>query len=391
MTSRTRSLVVLILGFALLGMPGAALGVAWPSMASDLGRALGDLGLLTIATGLSYAAVSFGIGALTRRLPAGRLLAVAAAAAAVGLAVYAVSGSWWWTLLASVPLGASGGVIDSIGNAFVAVTRGPRAMGAIHAAFGFGAMIAPLLITSLVALGASWRVGFAMIAVAEVVLAGAFISVRSAIRMPSEGTKGRPARIGSRRIVGMSVWVFFIYVGVEGSTSLWAFTLLTEGQGVSVVVAGYAVAAHWGALFASRLLLTLFGDRLEPNRTITASVVLITVSLSLVWWNPAVWVTVSGLVLAGFANGPVFPFEMLLTPGRVGAEFTPWLVGYQLSAATLSIAIVPALIGLLVNVRGPLVIAPVLVVLGAATAVSTEALRRLSAREVALAPGAPTP
>jgi hypothetical protein len=87
----------------------------------------------------------------------------------------------------------------------------------------------------------------------------------------------------------------------------------------------------------------------------------------------------------------VFPFEVLLTPGRVGAEFTPWLVGYQLSAATLSIAIVPALIGVLVNVRGPLVIAPVLVALGAATAVSTEVLRHMSAREVALAPGNSTP
>jgi fucose permease len=381
-TSRTKPLAVLIVGFALLGMPGAALGVAWPSMASELDRALGDLGILTVATGLSYAAVSFGIGGMTRRFQAGRLLIAAAVAAAVGLVVYAVSDSWVWTLAASVPLGASGGVIDSIGNAFVAVTRGPRAMGAIHAAFGFGAMLAPLLITGLVALGASWRIGLAMIAAAEVVLALSFAVVRSAIRMPAEGTQGRPARLGSRRILGMSVWVFFIYVGVEGSTSLWAFTLLTEGQGVSDVVAGFAVAAHWGALFASRLLLTIVGDRLEPNRTITASVVTITVALALMWWNPAVWVTVAGLIIAGFANGPVFPFEMLLTPGRVGAEFTPWIVGYQLSAATVSLAIVPAVIGILVNVRGPLVIAPVLVGLAVATALSTEALRHMSAGEV---------
>jgi fucose permease len=382
MTSRTRSIVVLAYGFAILGMPGSALGVAWPSMAEDLARDLGDLGILTAVMGGSYAVVSLASGSVTKRIPAGALLVAAAAAAGVSLVVYAGAEGWVWFVLASIPLGMAGGTIDAVGNAFVAVNRGAKAMGIIHAAFGFGAMIAPLMITALIALGLSWRSGFGILAGGEFILAVAYLTIASGVRMPMEGRKGKPIRLGRKRLLSFSVWTFFIYAGVEGSTGFWAFTLLAEGQGMDATVAGLAVAMHWGALFVSRLVLGVVGDRLPYNATLTVSVVGIVFGLALMWWNPAVWVSIFGLVLAGFASGPVFPLEVLLTSGRFGSEFTPWAVGYQLSAATAAIAFIPAAIGILVSVYGPLVIGPVLVVLALVMAVSVEVLRIMTSNEV---------
>jgi fucose permease len=382
--ARTRSIVVLIYGFVLLGMPSATLGVAWPSMADSLSRGLGDLGMITIAIGVSYGLVSVAIGWITKRFPAGRLLVVATLGATASLVVFAVADAWWWYLIAAIPLGVAGGSIDAVGNAYVAVRHGPRAMGAIHAAFGFGAMLAPLFMTVLFSLGLSWRIGFVVLAVAELALAGALWWVAGTIRLPMEGLKEAPKRLGRKRLLGMSIWVFFIYAGVEGSTGLWAFTLLTEGQGLSETVAGVAVAAHWAALFVSRLAIGVLGDRLPANRTLTLSVAGIAAGLWLIWWNPVAWVSVAGLIFAGFANGPVFPFEVLLTARRFGEQFTPWAVGYQLSAATFAIAIVPAVIGVLVNARGPLVIAPILAGLAVVMAASVEGLRVMSQRDATL-------
>jgi fucose permease len=381
-TPRTRPIIILLFGFVLLGMPSAVLGVAWPSMAEELDRGLGDLGMITIAMGASYGLVSFGIGSLTKRFPAGRLVVGAAVAAAVSLMVLGVSDVWWVILVAAVPLGFSGGAIDSVGNAFVAVRHGPRAMGGIHAAFGLGSMIAPLFMTVLFALGLPWRIGFVVLAILEVVLAVAFAVVAGSVRMPMEGSRDRPRRLGRRRLLGMSVWAFFIYAGVEGSTGLWAFTLLTEGQGMSDNVAGLSVAAYWGALFLARLVIGVVGDRFPLDSTLSASVIAVVVGLGLMWWNPVSWVSVLGLIVAGFANGPVFPFEVLLTARRFGTEFTPWAVGYQLSAATVSIALVPAMIGVAVNLNGAIVIAPLLTVLAVVMAISVEILRLLSHRDV---------
>jgi fucose permease len=386
MASRTRSIVVLAYGFVILGMPGSALGVAWPSMARDLSRDLGDLGILTIVMGASYAAVSLASGSLTKRIPAGTLLIGAAFAAGVSLVIFAGSEGWTWFVLASVPLGIAGGTIDAIGNAFVAVNRGAKAMGVIHAAFGFGAMVAPLMVTALLTFGLSWRWGFALLAVGEFALAVAYLSIASGVRMPMEGSRQRPARLGRKRLLASSVWSFFIYAGVEGSTGFWAFTFLVEGQGVGGTLAGLTVAAHWGALFVSRLVLGVVGDKLPYNATIAASTGGIVVGLALMWWNPVVWLSLFGLVLAGFASGPVFPLEVLLTSRRFGSEFTPWAVGFQLSAATAAIAVIPASIGILVNAYGPLVIGPVLVALAVVMFASLEVLRVMAHREPSVSP-----
>jgi len=381
MDPRTRSLAVLVYGFVILGMPGSALGVAWPSMADELSRDLGDLGLLTVVMGTSYALVSLASGSLTKRFPAGVTLVVAAVVAGAGLIVFAGGQRWAWFVAASVPLGLASGMIDSVGNAFVAVKRGPRAMGFIHAGFGFGAMTAPLLVTGLLAVGLSWRWGFAVLAAGEFLLALAYLTIVSVVRMPMEGRSDRPVRLGRKRLLGVSIWAFFIYAGVEGSMGFWAFTFLVEGQGVAATVAGLAVAAHWGALFSSRLMLGFVGDRLPYNAVITASAGGIVLGLALMWWNPAAWVSIFGLVLAGFASGPMFPLEVLLTSGRFGSEFTPWAVGFQLSASTAAIAVIPAAIGILVNAYGPLVIGPVLVVLALVMFVSVEALRIMTSIE----------
>jgi fucose permease len=385
-TARTRAIVVLIYAFVLLGMPGSALGVVWPSVAGDLSRSLGDLGILTLALGLAYAAVSMASGRLTSRFPAGRLLLTAALASALSFVVFAVADGWLWIVAATVPLGMSGGMIDSVGNGYVAVKEDSRVMGFIHAGFGFGSMVAPLVMTGLLAVGLSWRVGFAALAVLQLILAAGFLVAGSTIRMPMEGSTHKPRRSGSRSLLGLSVWVFFIYAGVEGSTGFWAFTLLTEGQGISDKVAGLAVAAHWGALFASRLLLGIVGDRVDPNRTVTISTAGILVGLALMWWDPTSVVSVLGLVLAGFANGPVFPLEVILTNGRFGDEYTPWAVGYQLSAATFSIGIVPAVIGFAVNRNGALVIGAMLMVLALVMFASIETLRLASHREAVECP-----
>jgi fucose permease len=376
--SGRRTIAILVAGFTLLGMPGAALGVAWPDMADDLGRNLGDLGVLTLTTGAAYATMSLSSGSLSKRFPAGRLLVITAFFGAVGLLGYAIADTWVILVLSSIPIGIAGGSMDSLGNAFVAVDRGPREMGAIHAAFGFGAMIAPLMMTALFAVGLTWRLGFGALAAAQVLLGIALALIATVVRMPMEGRTDRARSSGSRSLLGMSVWTFFIYAGVEGSVGLWAFTLLTEGQGVDETVAGIGVAAHWGALFASRVLIGIAGDRVPINGVIRGSVVGLAAGLALLWWDPAVGVAIFGLVLAGFCSGPIFPLEVLETTPRFGAEFTPWAVGYQLAAATISIAVIPASIGLLVNRSGPLVIGATLTVLSLVVVVSTEVLRRMS-------------
>ena len=365
--------------FVLLGTPVAAMGVAWPSAADDLGRTLADLGFITFVYGAGYTLSTLASGELTRRFSTGPLLVSASLAAAASLAVFASSSTWSLFLVAGFMLGLAGGLLDAGVNAYVAVHRGARSMGIIHTGFGVGSTLGPLLVTFLIAVGWSWRSAFGALAVAELVLAGAFVATVSAIEANEREGGRRPSLGNNSLVLGLSLAVFFLYAGVAASTGAWAYSLLTEGRGIGTGVAGVAVAAYWGGVTAGRVSLGVFGNRIEPNRVLTMSAIGTVASLAVLWIAPTPWLGIVGLVASGLSHGFVFPLEVLLTPHRFGAAFTPWAVGYEIAAANVGVAVLSGTIGLLVGEWGISVVAPALLGLALLLWAAIEILRVQSA------------
>ena len=370
---------VMTASFVLLGMPMAAMGVAWPSAADDLGRTLADLGFITFVYGAGYTVSTLASGELTRRFSTGPLLVAASLAAAASLAVFALSSTWYPFLGAGFMLGLAGGLLDAGVNAYVAVHRGARSMGIIHTGFGIGSTLGPLLVTFLIAVGWSWRSAFGALAVAELVLAVAFLATVSAIELNERESGRRPSLGNNGLLLALSLVVFFLYAGVAAGTGAWAYSLLTEGRGISTGVAGVAVAAYWGGVTAGRVSLGVFGNRIEPNRVLTMSAIGTVASLVLLWIAPTPWLGIVGLVASGLSHGFVFPLEVLLTPHRFGAAFTPWAVGYEIAAANVGVAVLSGTIGLLVGEWGISVVAPALLGLALLLWAAIEILRLQSA------------
>lgn len=366
---------VMATSFVLLGMPMAAIGVAWPSAADDLGRPLADLGLISFAYGAGYTLSTLANGELTRRFTAGPLLVAAAFASSLSLAAFAMSSTWVLFLGAGFMLGLAGGVLDSGVNSYVAVHRGARAMGIVHTGFGIGSTLGPLFVTALLALGVSWRIAFGSLAVADLLLTVAFMLTISAIEGNAGSTGRRPSVGANRLILGLSVAVFFLYAGVAAGTGAWTFSLLTEGRGINEGVAGVAVAAYWAGMTGARVALGVFGDRVDPNRVLTMSGLSTVASLILLWLAPTPWLGILGLVASGVSHGAVFPLEILLTPRRFGAAFTPWAVGYEIAGANVGVAVLSGSIGLLVGRMGIEVVAPALVLLAVLFWAAIELLR----------------
>ena len=376
---------VMAASFVLLGMPMAAMGVAWPSAADDLGRVLADLGFITFAYGAGYTVSTLASGELTRRFSTGPLLVAASLAAAASLAVFATSSAWFPFLVAAFMVGLAGGLLDAGVNTYVAVHRGARAMGIIHTGFGIGSTLGPLLVTLLISVGWSWRVAFLALAVAELILALAFMATVNALESNERESGPRPSVGQYGLVLALSLTVFFLYAGIAAGTGAWSYSLLTEGRGISTGVAGVAVAAYWGGVTAGRAALGIFGNRIEPNRMLTMSAIGTVASLALLWIAPTPWLGIVGLVASGLSHGFVFPLEVLLTPQRFGAGFTPWAVGYEIAAANVGVAVLSGGIGLLVGAMGIGIVAPALVVLAVLLWAAIETLRIQSIPRSAIA------
>src|SRR2546421_10266527 len=80
------------------------LGIAWPAMRTSLDAPLAGLGLLVAAMTVAQFAASAASGLLRERVGTIALLLVSVAAAAGGLAIFAIATGWWATILASAGL-----------------------------------------------------------------------------------------------------------------------------------------------------------------------------------------------------------------------------------------------------------------------------------------------
>lgn len=386
-------LALSVAAFVILGMPKSAFGVAWPSVAGDLGRSVADLGLVIALYVVGYFLASVGTGFLSHRLSMGCVLMIAGGLATVSLVGYATAGRWAWLLVAALGLGLSGGLIDVGVNAVVAVHHGARAMGMLHAGFGIGATLGPLMMTTFLETNVSWRVGFAVLALAQGVLAIFYLRTRREWNVePPEDGSSRTVRTDRKALLGGALVMFALYAGVEVGTGQWAYTLLTEGRGVSTAAAGVAVTSFWAGLTVSRLALGVIGHRVAIQRLLGGSSLLVLVGVVAFWLNPVEWVGLLGLVVMGLALGPIFPLQTTLTPSRVGVAYTPTAVGYQLAAATVGAAVIPGGLGIVVSRFGLEVVGLVLMVTAVLLAGSIELLRRLSAGSNAAPPvDPPTP
>ncbi|MFC2052978.1 sugar MFS transporter [Chloroflexota bacterium] len=372
------------LTFVSLGMHEGSLGVAWPSIRHDFGLPLDYLGMLLIASTCGVLVSSFNSGWLLSRIEFGVLLVIANLLRAAGMLGYVFLPEWWMVVASAVLVGLGAGTIDSGMNTFVAARYGSGPLNWLHACYGLGAMISPLIITRLLANGLDWRWGFIIIAVLQIILA--FYFALNLKHWPSrlllnDAQNNAQERAPSSLTLGMFiVWlgiaVFFFCVGVELSVGQWSFTLFTEGRAVSVNRAGLWVSIFWGSLTFGRILFGFITERIGPTRLLRLGMGGMILGTLLLWWNPTNLVGFFGLALIGFSVAPIFPVMIGLSPARFGQQHAANAIGFQVAAAYLGGALIPALVGVAAYALGLEVIGLLMLVFSILTFAIHEVLVR---------------
>ena len=382
MTRRTLAALLAFLAFVSLGLPDGLLGVSWPSMSRAFAVPLDALGLLVTVTVAGYLLSSFGSGALLRVLPLGMVLALSTAAAAGSLVMFALAPAWPMVVAFAFVAGLGGGAVDAGLNAYGAAHFSARTLNWLHAFFGLGTTLGPLIVTAVLGAGLEWRWSYALVGAAQAALAATFFLTRDRWRPVEEDAPEAPVAPAPstqtlrRPVVWLGMGVFFLYSGVEIATAQWSYSVLTLGRGVGETTAGLSVTAYWGSLMAGRVLFGLVADRVPLVPTLRAALGLSVLGALLFWLGSPWWLSLAGLMLMGLAFAPVFASLIGMTPGRVGRAHADSAIGFQVAAAGLGAAVVTALIGILADAMGLEVVGASLLALTAVLALAYEALVR---------------
>jgi fucose permease len=364
---RTQSKIGLLLlayvAFISLGLPDGLLGVAWPSIRLDFALPLDSLGVLLFASTTGYLTSSFFSGRTMARLGVGGLLAASCLATGASLLGYTLAPGWWLIVALAVVAGLGAGAIDAGINTYIASEHSEGLMQWLHASFGVGITLGPIIMTYGLNGFGSWRWGYVVVGAAQVGLALCFALTAS---LWKRGAALEDAALGKaeadRRLldyqtsqretllqpaVWLSILLFFLYTGTELTLGHWAYTVLTESRGIAPQVAGLFAGSYWGTFTLGRVLAGLYTRRVRPDTLLRASILAALAGAALLWWNPSPAVSLAGVAITGFAIAPIFPGLVSGTSARVGPKHAANTIGMQISAAGLGGAAVPALAGVL--------------------------------------------
>ena len=347
------------LAYVSLGLPDGLLGVAWPSMRDDFSLSYDSLGPLFIAFTIGYLSSSFFAGRLMARLRLGILLALSTFLAGGALVGYGFAPGWWVVVVLGVGAGLGGGGIDAALNIYVAANHGERMMQWLHAVYGVGAMLGPVIMTLAIGSLGSWRWGFVLVGAMELAL-----SVCFALTAPRWRTGTEPAGHGEhegesrrsyqdvpmketlrRRQVWLSMFLFFVYMGIEVAFGSWAYTLLTESRGVSPRLAGFFMASYWGIFTVSRIAAGFYTRRLAPRTLVVGSLSIALLGAALLTLDIPGSVNLFACAVIGLALAPVLAALLSGTASRVGVRHTPNTIGVQIAAMGVGGAVGPSLTG----------------------------------------------
>jgi len=356
--------------FILIGINLGGGGVLLPVQIDDYGVDKTTIGAIFWASSLGYGLAAAANGALIHRFGIRAYLLCGAGVALAAAAAIAVRAPFPLFIALQAALGFGIGALEACLNSYLSTLERPTALlNSLHAFFGVGAVLGPLLAATMLTRGYAWTTFYVLLAaLVAPLLAGLLLYPR----MTAPDPAAAPPRF-SRALVHRGVWLgglfLALYVGVEISVGSWTATFLTEDREQGMAAAGWAVSGYWLGLTAGRFVLNRLFERIGVGVVgmIAACLAGTVVSAAAIWLVPGG--AVVGLALLGFCLGPMYPTMIAVMPRLVPAALVATAIGLVVSLSVGGGALFPFLAGAIAQSFGTWSVFPLAIVLTALVSV----------------------
>jgi FHS family Na+ dependent glucose MFS transporter 1 len=333
------------LAFILLGLTVAAEGPTLLKLAEHTSSALDQINLLFLFSSFGYLVGSYMGGRLYDRVPGHRFMAGVLVLLGIFVAIVPIATSRWTLFSIVLTLGLFKGALDVGCNTLLLWVHddsvGPY-MNGLHAFFGVGAFISPLITAQVLSLTGDIYWVYWVFAIVTFPLAFWIW------RLPSPASRAVPAhhRSASFPLLPVIVMVlcFVLYVGGEAGYGAWIYTYAFTLKFGTEVTAAYLTSAFWGSFTLGRLLGIWVSTQAKPLTILYLDFAGCLVSVGLVLLFPGsdiiLWI---GTILFGISQASIFPTFLTLAEERM--HITGTIAGLFLVGAGVGGMILPWLIG----------------------------------------------
>lgn len=348
-------LVFIYMMFISLGLPDSMLGSSFPAIADNLSipsDTAGYIGMTVSAfTILSAIFSSFFIEKLGTKW----VISISVILTALGLLGFSTVRPDYWQLffLCAVPLGFGAGAIDAALNNYVSLHYKAIHMNWLHASWGIGTIISPLIIGSFIDStnhSAGWEKGVLILSLIQFGLAIlSFLMIpiwnkalevekaRNPIKEKKEVGQKEPvktSKLFKNPIFYLAVLGFFCYCGLETTTGLWSGRFFVSVKGFTTAEAARLSSFFYIGITVGRIISGPASLKLNEKilMRIGEFILMVGVLLALLPVDNR-WVSVSGILIVGLGCAPIYPAIIRSTPYRFSRLLSQKAMGLEMAIA----------------------------------------------------------
>lgn len=360
--------------FILVGVSAGVVGVLLPAQIDDYGVDKTTIGTTFFTSSAGFMLAGFNAGPLIHRFGVRTTLLIGCCAYILAGLITAARPPFLALVAIQLIIGYGTGLAESVLNVYLAGLPGATTLlNRLHAFFGVGALLGPLL--------ATWMLGYLPWTAVWLVLALAALPLMAGFRLilPAREVRGtqeapEPGRASGRTASGrgllgtasrepavlLGATFLAVYVGLEISVGNWGFSFLVDARGQGDLLAGYTVSAYWLGLTLGRFLISPAAARLGVTDIGMTFLCLagVTTASMLAWSLPGAVSAVVSFVLLGFFLGPIFPTTMAVAPRLTVPRLVPTAIGLLNGVSVVGGAVFPWLAGTIAEGIGPWTLPP---------------------------------
>ncbi|MGD1821525.1 MAG: MFS transporter [Pleomorphochaeta sp.] len=348
-------LFVIYITFISLGLPDSLLGSAWPIMHSILNVPQEYAGILSFATCICTVISSLSAMWLNKHLGTGKTIAISTLMTSFALFGYSFSSSFVLLIPLSLVLGLGAGAIDSALNNYVALKYKSSHMSFLHAFWGLGATVGPLIL-SIGLSSNNYQLGYRIIASIQLSLAVVqFLFVKRFNSEENQKTINKDGKEVRNIIEGTSrdwtkylaMLAFFLYCSIETSMFVWVSTYSVNYLNFSIAEGARIASMFFVGITGGRLISGFISNKIKTVPLIYISAMISTVFALVMILNFNKYISALSILFIGIGFAPLYPSMIHRTPRRFGSIISPKVIGQQMASAYIGSAFMPPLVGVI--------------------------------------------
>ncbi|KAM3424687.1 hypothetical protein BST61_g6674 [Cercospora zeina] len=274
--------------------------------------------------------------------------------------------------------GFGNGILDAGWNAWIgAMMNANELLGLLHAFYGVGATIAPLVATTMITkANLPWyywyycMIGFATVELIASVHAfwhetGAKFRERHSRTSDAKGSRLREAtlKMPAARVTWLCSMFFLGYVGVEVALGGWIVEFMIRVRDAAEFAAGMSATGFWLGMTVGRVVLGFVTPHIGEKLSIMIYLP-IAIGLQLLFWLvPQYYVSTVAVALQGFFLGPCFPAGVVVCTKLLPKHLHVSAIGFAAAFGGSGGAIFPYAVGAIAQAKGVQVLQPIILAL----------------------------